>query len=87
TVSKQRWINPWTKQQQCEEKYRIVLVKLHGVVVALLVNISDLPEALGLPNYSLRLPFRPPTDIDTTAPTNNIKDLDHNDKTSQWMEH
>ncbi|ETL94244.1 hypothetical protein L917_07752 [Phytophthora nicotianae] len=28
-----------------------------------------------------------PTDIDTTAPTNNIEDLEHDDETSQWMEH
>ncbi|ETK87667.1 hypothetical protein L915_07930 [Phytophthora nicotianae] len=40
-------------QQQCEEEYRIVRVKLHGVASPLQVNISDLWEALSLINYGL----------------------------------
>ncbi|KAE9156354.1 hypothetical protein PF002_g33211 [Phytophthora fragariae] len=73
-------------QEQADQEYRAVRIKLHGIPVPVQVNISDLREALGLPNYSLRPPFRPPTNIETPAPTTNMEDDDHIDEQSQAME-
>ncbi|KAE9036247.1 hypothetical protein PR001_g8917 [Phytophthora rubi] len=73
-------------QEQADQEYRVVRIKLHGIPVPVQVNISDLCEALGLPNYSLRPPFRPPTNIETPAPTTNMEDDDHIDEQSQAME-
>ncbi|KAE9034901.1 hypothetical protein PR001_g9532 [Phytophthora rubi] len=38
------------------------------------VNVSDLRAALGLPSYSLRPPFRAPTNVATRAPAVNMED-------------
>ncbi|EEY63178.1 uncharacterized protein PITG_15397 [Phytophthora infestans T30-4] len=66
--------------------YRVVRVKLHGVPVPLHVSVSDLREALGLPSYSLRPPFRAPTQTDTPAPATNIEDEEHMSDTDANME-
>ncbi|GMF48186.1 unnamed protein product [Phytophthora fragariaefolia] len=67
-------------------EYRVVRVKLHGVPVPLQVNVGDLREALGLPNYSLRPPFRAATNIETPAPATNITDEEHENPTVESME-
>ncbi|KAG1711644.1 hypothetical protein DVH05_008891 [Phytophthora capsici] len=63
--------------QICESEYRVVRIKIHDVPVPVAVNISDLREALGLPAYSLRPPFRPQTSIDTPDPPEDMIDVGH----------
>ncbi|EGZ19655.1 hypothetical protein PHYSODRAFT_312723 [Phytophthora sojae] len=75
-----------TFHQRQHVDYRVVRVKLHGVPVPLQVNVGDLCEALGLPNYSLRPPFRPPTNIETPVPATNIADEEHRDPNVESME-
>ncbi|KAG6948187.1 hypothetical protein JG688_00015206 [Phytophthora aleatoria] len=52
---------------------------MHGVVVPLFLNVSDLRDTLELPTYSLRLPFREPRDLGTLDPAQDMKDEDHGD--------
>ncbi|KAJ8574656.1 hypothetical protein ON010_g4556 [Phytophthora cinnamomi] len=74
------------EQQLSAWEYRVVRVKLHGVPAPLLVSFCDLRDALGLPNYSLRPPFRPPSNIETPAPATNIDDEEHRNSTIESME-
>ncbi|KAH7485164.1 hypothetical protein KRP22_010317 [Phytophthora ramorum] len=74
------------EQQRADSEYCMVRVKLHGVPVPLEVNVVDLRAALGLPSYSLRPPFRPPTDIETPGPAMDIPDEEHTDERAEAME-
>ncbi|KAG6942214.1 hypothetical protein JG688_00018253 [Phytophthora aleatoria] len=74
------------QQQQSAGEYRVVRIKIHGVPVPVQVNIGDLREALELPNYSLRPPFRPPANTDTPEPATNIEDEEHMSDTGEPME-
>jgi hypothetical protein len=71
------------KGLEASSEYGAVRVKLQGVPIPLQVNISDLRNLLGLPNYSLLPPFRAPPNIDTFAPANNIDDVDHANEAMQ----
>ncbi|KAE9132564.1 hypothetical protein PF010_g3129 [Phytophthora fragariae] len=73
-------------QEKADQEYRVVRIKLHGVPEPVQVDISDLREVLGLPNYSLRHPFSPPTNIEITSPATNMEDDDHYDGQSQVKE-
>ncbi|KAG2778618.1 hypothetical protein Pcac1_g11201 [Phytophthora cactorum] len=44
-------------QQQAADEYRLVRARMHGVVVPLFLNVSDLRDTLELPAYSLRPRF------------------------------
>ncbi|ETO80210.1 hypothetical protein F444_05218, partial [Phytophthora nicotianae P1976] len=66
-------------QQLATTEYHLVRVKIQGVPVAMEVNISDIRSALGLPDYSLRPPFREPPAVSTPAPAGNMDDSDHLD--------
>ncbi|KAE8880928.1 hypothetical protein PF005_g2575 [Phytophthora fragariae] len=68
-----------TEQQQACEEYHLVRVKIQDVPVAMQVNVSDLRAALRLPSYSLRPPFRAPTNVATRAPAVNMEDTYHLD--------
>ncbi|KAJ8533345.1 hypothetical protein ON010_g13909 [Phytophthora cinnamomi] len=74
------------EQQRADSEYCMVRVKLHSVPVPLEVNVVDLRAALGLPSYSLRPPFRPPTDIETPGLAMDIPDEEHTDERTEAME-
>ncbi|KAG2775949.1 hypothetical protein PC129_g21527 [Phytophthora cactorum] len=44
--------------EQQRREYHLVRVRMHGTPVPMYLNVSDLREALGLPQYSLRPPHR-----------------------------
>ncbi|KAG3168838.1 hypothetical protein PC128_g19294 [Phytophthora cactorum] len=74
------------QQQQSAGEYRVVRIKIHGMPVNVQVKIGDLREALELPNYSLRSPFRSPANTDTPEPATNIEDEEHMSDTGEPME-
>ncbi|KAJ8548551.1 hypothetical protein ON010_g11122 [Phytophthora cinnamomi] len=66
-------------QQLSNAEYHLVCINIQDVPVAMQVDISDIRAALGLPDYSLRPPFRAPTDVDTSAPEGHMEEIDHID--------
>ncbi|KAG3095842.1 hypothetical protein PI125_g16146 [Phytophthora idaei] len=66
-------------QQVANAEYGVVHIKIHGVPVAMQVNVCDLRTARGLPSYSLCPPFREPATVATPAPAGHMDDTDHFD--------
>lgn len=66
-------------QRPEDEAYHLVRARMHGVIVPLFLNVSDLRAAIGLPPYSLRPPYRAPREFDTPEPAEDIEDVDHQD--------
>ncbi|CAK4119472.1 unnamed protein product [Aphanomyces euteiches] len=60
---------------QSELDYRPLRFMVNGSVVNQLVNIADLRSILGLPQFDLYAPYRPPTEV--AAPETNMHDIDH----------
>ncbi|KAG9402068.1 hypothetical protein AC1031_007765 [Aphanomyces cochlioides] len=60
---------------QSELDYRPIRFMVNGSVVNQLVNVADLRSILGLPQFDLYAPYRPPTEV--AAPETNMQDIDH----------
>jgi hypothetical protein len=67
-----------TYERASELVYRRISVLINGTPVALMFNIAELREALGLPNFSLTPPFRAPS-TPATQVAHNAEDVDHAD--------
>jgi hypothetical protein len=65
------------EQDESDQGYHLIRARLHGVVVPIFLHVADMREALGLPPYSLRPPFRPPRYFDTPDPQADMEDADH----------
>ncbi|KAG2978336.1 hypothetical protein PC128_g25676 [Phytophthora cactorum] len=63
-------------QQQAADEYWLVRACMHGVVVPLFLNVSDLRDTLELPAYRLRPPIREPRDLGTPDPAQDMDDED-----------
>ncbi|KAE8891856.1 hypothetical protein PF002_g12173 [Phytophthora fragariae] len=82
-----RWMRnklQWMKRcqggvQLSNAEYHLVHVRIQDVPDVMQVNSSDIRAALGIPSYSLRPPFRPPTEVVTSAPADHMDDTDHLD--------
>ncbi|KAE9091641.1 hypothetical protein PF010_g18109 [Phytophthora fragariae] len=64
-------------QRRCDREYHLVRVRMHGTSVPMFLNVSDQREALGLPHYSLRSPYRDSLQLETPDPAVDMTDIDH----------
>ncbi len=60
-----------------ENEFQTIEIMVNNIKMPLSVNINSLRTALGLPNYALKPPFRPPLNV--SAPAEDIEDIDHQD--------
>ncbi|KAE9358535.1 hypothetical protein PF008_g2641 [Phytophthora fragariae] len=63
--------------QASHGEYQTVRVIFEGVPIPLRMNVADLRLALGLPSYSLRPPYRAPSNNAIPDPEVNMDDIDH----------
>ncbi|KAE9050622.1 hypothetical protein PR003_g2738 [Phytophthora rubi] len=63
--------------QASHGEYQTVRVIFEGVPIPLRMNVADLRLALGLPSYSLRPPYRAPSNNAIPYPEVNMDDIDH----------
>lgn len=71
----QREADSESLQRAVSPEFVTVRCRLNGGLVPLDLNIADLREALGLPDYNLRPPYRPP--VPGSNPAVNVQDTDH----------
>ncbi|OWY94038.1 hypothetical protein PHMEG_00036354, partial [Phytophthora megakarya] len=64
-----------TEAQRSPSEFVTVRCRLNGGLVPLDLHVGDLRAALGLPDYDLRPPFRPP--VTGSNPAVNVEDTDH----------
>ncbi|KAG3144821.1 hypothetical protein C6341_g18631 [Phytophthora cactorum] len=72
------------QQRRCDGEYHVVRVRMHGTPVPMYLNVSDLREALGLPQYSLRPPHRDSLQLETPDPAVDMADIDHEGETERY---
>ncbi|KAG6951904.1 hypothetical protein JG687_00013324 [Phytophthora cactorum] len=66
-------------QYQAADENRLVRARMHGVAVALFLNVSGFRDTQELPTYSLRTPFREPRDLGTPDLAQDMEDENHAD--------
>ncbi|KAG3183146.1 hypothetical protein PC128_g14344 [Phytophthora cactorum] len=71
------------QQRRCDGEYHLVRFLMHGTPVPMYLNVSDLREALGLPQYSLRPPHRDSLQLETPNPAVDMADIDHEGETER----
>ncbi|GMF33485.1 unnamed protein product [Phytophthora fragariaefolia] len=71
----QREIDAAAQDHEVPREFVKIRCRLNGGLMPLDLNLADLRDALGLPSYDLRPPYRPP--VASSAPTVNMEDEDH----------
>ncbi|GMF44143.1 unnamed protein product [Phytophthora fragariaefolia] len=70
-----REIDAAAQDHEVPREFVKIRCRLNGGLVPLDLNLADLRDALGLPSYDRRPPYRPP--VASSAPTVNMEDEDH----------